>query len=246
MMELADISPAQGNPICMFRIGGFQKFTLIDYPAKVACIVFTQGCNFRCRYCYNVELVLPEKYGPLIEVEEVLTFLESRRGMLEGVVITGGEPTIQKGLEKFIERVKALGYSVKLDTNGSKPQVIKELIDKGLVDYIAMDVKAPLYKYEEVCGVKVDTERILESIELIKSSSVDYEFRTTVVREQLTPEDIRAIGELIRGSKRYYLQKFIPGKTLDPEFSSKSTYSKEEFERIKDSIKGYVKEIGIR
>lgn len=234
------------HPLCMFKVGGLQRFTLIDFPGKPACIVFTQGCNLRCGYCYNVELVLPEMFGPTIPIEEVFSFLEKRRELLEGVVITGGEPTLQRGLEEFTQRLKEMGYGVKLDTNGSMPNVIKGLVEKGLVDYIAMDVKAPLGKYEEVCGVKVDTGRILESIELIKASNVDYEFRTTLVKGQLSMEDILEIAQLLKGARRYYLQRFIPGKTLDPSFSERTTYSPEEFSSIVDSIKEYFLECSFR
>ncbi|RME09136.1 MAG: anaerobic ribonucleoside-triphosphate reductase activating protein [Aquificota bacterium] len=246
MKDLAGVSVSSEYPLCLFRVGGFQRFTLIDFPGRPACIVFTQGCNFRCGYCYNVELVLPEKFVPVIPSEEVFSFLKERRGLLEGVVITGGEPTIQKGLEEFAERVKDMGYAIKLDTNGSQPHVLKRLLERGLVDYVAMDVKAPPYKYQEVCGVEVDVDRILESIELIKASGVDYEFRTTVVKEQLNGEDILKIAELLRGSKRYYLQRFIPGKTLDPSFSQKTTYSDEEFSGIIEGIRAYFQECSFR
>ncbi len=246
MKYVAGMSLGAEHPLCLFKIGGFQKFTLIDFPGRPACIVFTQGCNFRCGYCYNLELVLPEKFGPTIPTEKLLSFLEERRGLLEGVVITGGEPTIQKGLEGFIERVKQMGYAIKLDTNGSQPYLLKRLLEKGLLDYIAMDVKAPLERYEEVCGVKVDVSKIVESIELIKSSGVDYEFRTTLVKEQLSKEDILKIAELLKGSKRYYLQRFIPGKTLDPSFSKRTTYTDEEFSSIVDNIKDYFQECSFR
>ncbi|MFN3813126.1 MAG: anaerobic ribonucleoside-triphosphate reductase activating protein [Aquificaceae bacterium] len=232
---------------CFFKIGGFQRFTLIDYPGKVACIVFTQGCNFRCPYCYNIELVLPERYGPLIPKEEVFSFLMERRGKLDGVVITGGEPTLQKkGLENFVERVKSFGFSVKLDTNGAFPEVVKSLLDKGVVDYIAMDVKAPLKKYQQVVRTKVDTKKIEESIGLIMNSGVDYEFRTTVVKDQLSRDDLIRIGILLKGAKRYYLQRFIPGKTLDPEYIGKTTYTEREFEDTANELKKYVKECYVR
>ncbi len=246
MKDVAGVSLASEPPLCIFRVGGFQKFTLIDFPGKPACIVFTQGCNFRCRYCYNVELVLPERFGPTIPIEEVFSFLEERRGLLEGVVITGGEPTIQKGLDGFVERVKEMGYAVKLDTNGSLPHVLRKLLERGLLDYVAMDVKAPLEKYEEVCGVKVDVSKIAESIEIIKTSGIDHEFRTTVVKGQLNWEDILKIAELLKGSKRYYLQKFIPGKTLDPSFSKRTTYSNEEFSSMVNSIKQHFQECSFR
>ncbi len=246
MKALAGISLGSEHPLCLFKVGGFQKFTLIDFPGRPACIVFTQGCNFRCGYCYNVELVLPDRFGPAIPIEELFSFLKERKNLLEGIVITGGEPTVQKGIEDFVERVRDMGYAIKLDTNGSLPHILRRLLKRGLVDYIAMDVKAPLEKYEEVCGVKIDVSRIVESIDLIKSSGVDYEFRTTVVREQLSREDIMKIAELLKGSKRYYLQRFIPGKTLDPSFSQKTTYLDEEFSSMVDNIKEYFQECSFR
>lgn len=234
------------NPHCLFKIGGFQRFSLIDYPGKISCIVFTQGCNFRCPYCYNIELVLPERFGETIPEEDILQFLNLRIGKLEGVVITGGEPTIHTGLKDFILKVKKLPFSVKLDTNGSMPEVIEELLKDGLIDYVAMDVKAPPHKYMEVVRAKVDIKAIHKSINLIMSSGVDYEFRTTVVKQQLTKEDIIKIAEIIEGAKRYYLQKFLPGKTLDPTFSNKTTYSDEEFGEILSSIRSKFTECGVR
>ncbi|MCS6958086.1 MAG: anaerobic ribonucleoside-triphosphate reductase activating protein [Aquificaceae bacterium] len=246
MNHIAGVYLKNQHPLCRFKIGGFQKFTLIDFPGKPACIVFTQGCNFRCGYCYNVELVLPERFGDLVPHEKVLDFLRDRVGLLEGVVITGGEPTIQQGIVEFTSLVKEMGYKIKLDTNGSKPDVLEGLIEDGLVDYIAMDVKAPLHKYNEVCGVNVNLNDILRSISAIMSSGIDYEFRTTVVREQLSKEDIILIAEIIKGSKRYYLQRFIPGKTLDPSFSNKSTYSEDEFSSMVQEIRNYFQECGFR
>ncbi|GBC88919.1 Pyruvate formate-lyase 1-activating enzyme [bacterium HR13] len=246
MRDYEERSVKGRTPHCLFKIGGFQRFTLIDYPGKVSCIVFTQGCNFRCPYCYNVELVLPEYFGKTIPEEEILSFLEQRVGKLEGVVITGGEPTIHAGLKDFIEKVKKLSFSVKLDTNGSMPEVIEELIKDRLVDYIAMDIKAPPDKYEEVVRAKVNIKAINRSINLIMNSGVDYEFRTTVVKDQLSKDDILKIAEWIKGAKRYYLQKFLPGKTLDPDFSSKTTYSDEEFAEILSFIKDNFSECALR
>ncbi len=228
------------------RIGGFQSFTLIDYPGKRACIVFTQGCNFRCPYCHNPDLVLPECFGPTISQEEILSFLEKRKNKLEAVVITGGEPTLQKGLGSFIERVKERGFLVKLDTNGYEPGVIKRLLERGLVDYIAMDIKAPLERYEEITRSRLDVDRLRESIEIIKNSSVDYEFRTTVVRDLLSKEDLLRIGLLIKGAKRYYLQRFYPKNTLDPDFTKKSTYREEELKGLAEELKEYVNECFVR
>lgn len=246
MMETIGFDLRKEQPLCHFKVGGLQKFTLIDYPGKPACIIFTQGCNFRCGYCYNVELVLPERFEKPIPLKYIIAFLEERVSFLEGVVITGGEPTIQKGLYDFVKTLKDMGYAVKLDTNGSMPHVIEELLKNNLLDYIAMDVKAPVEKYNHVIGVKFDVSKVLESIELIMSSGVDYEFRTTVVKEQLSIEDILSIAELIKNAKRYFLQRFISAKTLDPSFSLKSTYTDEEFNQIIESIKPYFSECGVR
>jgi len=230
------------------RIGGIQRFTLIDFPGKVACIVFTQGCNFRCPYCYNRSLVLPEDFEEPIPEDVFFRFLRSRKGLLDGVVITGGEPTVQEDLLDFMEKMKSMGFLVKLDTNGSHPEIIKEAVEKELVDYIAMDVKAPLRKYREVIRVEdFDVGNIVRSIHIIMSSGVDYEFRTTVVREQLTPEDILEIGRLIKGAERYALQKFMVTDTLlDPSFKEKHTYTEEELEGMAEKLREYIKEVIVR
>lgn len=230
------------------RIGGIQRFTLIDFPGKVACIVFTQGCNFRCPYCYNRSLVLPEYFEEPIPEDVFFRFLKSRKGLLDGVVVTGGEPTVQEDLLDFMEKIKSIGFLVKLDTNGSHPEVVKEAIEKEVVDYVAMDVKAPLRKYKEVIRVEeFDVGNVVRNIHLIMDSGVDYEFRTTVVRELLTPEDILEIGRLIKGAKRYALQKFVATDTLlDTSFKEKHTYTEEELERITEKLREYIKEVIVR
>ncbi len=198
------------------RIGGFQEFTLIDYPGKVAAVVFTQGCNFRCPYCHNCELALPERFQDLIPEEEIFSFLRQRVGKLEGLVITGGEPTLQNDLAAFIQQVKSLGYLVKLDTNGSRPDVIENLIQRRLIDFIAMDIKASLERYDKVTGVKVDREAILKSVQLIRNSNVDYEFRTTLVLplHKNIEGELTKIHSLMEGSRRYRLQKFTPSEKV--------------------------------
>ena len=228
------------------KIGGLQKTSLIDYPGKICCIIFTQGCNFRCPYCHNPELVLPELFSPSIEEEEIFSFLEKRKKYLDGVSITGGEPCIHKDILAFLEKVKNIGYSVKLDTNGYFPKIIKEAIKRRIVDYIAMDIKGPIEKYSEIAGVKVDVSRILKSIELIKESGIEYEFKTTIVKSQLSKEDFEKIGEMIKGASLYFLQKFKPSKTVKPDFINEETYSEEEFEQIKEIMGKYVKECKIR
>jgi len=228
------------------RIGAIQKTSLIEFSGFISCIVFTQGCNFRCHYCHNPELVLPEKFGDTISEEEFFDFLEKRKKYLEGVCITGGEPSIQPDIIDFIEKIKNMGFKVKFDTNGSNPQIIENLIKGNLIDYISMDLKGPFEKYEMIAGVKVDTEKIKKSVELIKNSNVNYEFRTTVVKSQITFDDFEKIGEILKGAEKFYLQKFVPSKLINPEFSKENTYTESEFEKIKDIMKNYVKFCDLR
>jgi len=228
--------------------GGLQKTTLVDYPGKVAATVFTVGCNFRCPYCHNPELVLPDliKKQPQISEEEVINFLSERRGLLEGLCITGGEPTLHQDLINFLEKVKALGYFIKLDSNGSQPQVLKEIFHKKLIDYIAMDVKTIPQKYHLVTLNQVPAENILESINLIKESGIDYEFRTTVAPEIVTKEDIFQIVELIKPARAYFLQPFKGIKTLEPRFTQLKGISEEELKEIITQIKPFFKECALR
>lgn len=191
------------------KIGGLIKFTLIDYPGHVAAVVFTQGCNFRCRYCHNPELVYPHLLQDSMPTEDVMSFLRRRRGTLEGLVITGGEPTLHAGLTDFMAEVKALGYKIKLDTNGTKPEVLQEAIERQLVDFVAMDLKAPLEKYSQITGVEFDPKIIQKSIDLIVASGLPYEFRTTYDKEVLTDADIQAISDSIQG-KNYRVQECLP------------------------------------
>jgi pyruvate formate lyase activating enzyme len=216
-------------------IKGIQKLSLIDYPGKVACTLFTFGCNFRCPYCHNPELVVDDGSPPISEVD-VLRFLDERKGFLDGVCITGGEPTLHNDLPDFIKRIKGLGYSVKLDTNGTNPEMLRRLIGERLVDYIAMDVKAPLEKYENVVRMKVDLGKIAESVEIVKAFP-EHEFRTTVVPELLAKEDILTIAEWLKGARRFFIQQFKPTKTLDKTFLEKQVYLADELEKICNEIK---------
>lgn len=227
-------------------IGGFQRFSLIDYPGKICAIVFTQGCNFRCPYCHNPELIEQKPLSSPLMEEDIFSFLEGRRGKLDALEITGGEPTLQPDLISFIEKVRELGFLVKLDSNGSNPEVIKRLIELEVVDYLAMDVKAPLPRYREVTKSRVDPNKIKRSIDLVMASGLDYELRTTVVKSQLRQDDILEIGKLIRGAKVYILQRFVPSKTLNPEFLQETTYSDEEFEHLKAALKNYVGKCTVR
>lgn len=226
-------------------IGGLQKTSLIDYPGKISAIIFTQGCNFRCPYCHNPELINIEG-ATALAVAPILEFLKTRQGKLDGVVITGGEPTLHKGLAELIKEIKAMGFCVKLDTNGTNSEMLEMLLDEKLVDYVAMDIKAPIEKYEEVICSKVTIANILKSIELLKLSKVEYEFRTTVVKSQLSFEDFEQIGKLLNGADKYYLQKFLPTKTLNKFFMNQTTYSDEEFEKITENLKKYVKNCDFR
>jgi pyruvate formate lyase activating enzyme len=225
--------------------GGLEKCTLIDYPGKTACMVYTIGCNFRCPYCHNPELV-DERVEQGVTEEEVLAFLDTRKGLLDGIVITGGEPTIHDDLLFFMEKVKAKGFLVKLDSNGTRPEILDEAIKRNLVDYIAMDIKSPLAKYGSITARPVDTEKIRESIELLMSSPADYEFRTTIVKALLPEEDIIQIGKEIEGAKRYYLQAFVPTKILNPQFKKKVSYSLEELEDLCNKLKPYVTHCAVR
>jgi len=227
-------------------IGGLQKLTLIDYPGKLAATVFFLGCNFRCPWCYSSELVLPEKIKeqPKISEKEFFEFLENRKGLLEGVVICGGEPTIQKDLPQFVKKIKNLGFSVKLDTNGSNPKMLKRLIKEKLIDYVAMDVKLPKEKYPKILKAKVDD--IEKSIKILKENRVDYEFRTTVVPTVLDKKDILKIVKWISGAKRYYLQNFRPEKTIDPKFEKIKPYPDKYLLNIQKSISPFFETCEIR
>lgn len=203
------------------NIGGWQKLSLVDFPGKIATIVFTNGCVFRCGFCYNPDLVVGPFPAPTPE-EKFFAFLEKRKGKLEGVVITGGEPTIQTDLIPFMERIKKLGFAVKLDTCGYLPDRVKAALASGFVDYVAMDIKAPLEKYSMVTNIPVQPERITESIALIMGSGIPYEFRSTLVAGVHEPDDIVTMARLIKGADKYYLQRFrATEKLIDPDFKEK-------------------------
>ena len=191
------------------KIQGLQKLTLLDYPGKLGCTIFTAGCNFRCPFCHNAALVTRIEDENDIPTEEVLAFLKKRKGMLEGVCISGGEPLLQEDIVDFIQQVKRLGYLVKLDTNGSDGDKLKTLVEEKWIDYVAMDIKNAPERYGETIGIQnAPIEQVLASVDFLLKDKVDYEFRTTVVREFHTREDIAEIGRWITGAKRYFLQKF--------------------------------------
>lgn len=191
------------------KIGGLIKFTLIDFPGRPAAVVFTQGCNFRCRYCHNPELVYPHMFAEPVAGEEIYSFLKRRQGTLEGVVVSGGEPTLHEDLPQFLTDLKAMGYATKLDTNGTRPEMLRQLLDAKLLDYIAMDIKAPLEKYALITGVDFNPEVLKQSIDLIRQSGLEYEFRTTYDKEVLTDADISVITQRLNG-KNYRVQECLP------------------------------------
>ncbi len=228
------------------KIGGFQKVSLIDYPGMISAIIFSQGCNFRCSYCHNPGLVDPDLFVPCLKEKDVLDFLQTRRGKLDAVAITGGEPTIQNNLKPFIKQIKKIGFAVKLDTNGSKPQVINALLAEKLLDYIAMDIKAPLEKYEKIVNVPVSPESIKESIKIILRAKIPYEFRTTVVQSQLDEKDILNIAKLISGAGHYVIQNFVPANTLDKIFLKEKSHPDEIFQKIKKRLEHEISSVTIR
>jgi pyruvate formate lyase activating enzyme len=191
------------------RIAGLERSSFVDYPGKLAAVIFTPGCNLDCFYCHNRHLLSPGETDVVYKPEDVLRFLRSRVGLLEGVVISGGEPTLQKDLEPFLTDIHAMGFAVKLDTNGTQPWVVQPLIEKHLLDFVAMDVKAPRNRYDEIAGRAVDIHAVEESVRLLMHSGVDYEFRTTFA-PQLTALDIVTIAAWIYGARRYVLQQYRP------------------------------------
>ena len=226
------------------KICGLNKTTLLDYPGCVAATIFVGGCNFRCPFCHNGDLVLHsgelESYGE----EEIFAFLRKRKNVLEGVCVTGGEPTLYKELPEFIGKIKSLGYKVKLDTNGSNPKMLKELVESGMINYVAMDIKAPLENYDKVSGVSVDMEKIEQSVEFLKNGQVPYEFRTTVVKELHQKEDFEKIGQWLLGAENYYLQSY---RETDKNISKGySAFTKDELLKIAKVLKKYIKNVELR
>lgn len=225
------------------KISGLQKLTTLDYPGKIACTVFTPGCNFRCPFCHNAALVTetPAEIPP----EEVFAYLQKRRGILDGVAVTGGEPLLQPGLGDFLRRVKDMGYAVKLDTNGSHPAALRALLEQGLVDYVAMDIKNSPAGYAATCGAeRVDMDAINESAALIMSSGTDYEFRTTAVAQLHSDADFEAMGQMIKGAKRWFIQNFVDSGGLIAE--GLSAAPKADMERWRGIAAAFVENVEIR
>lgn len=226
-------------------IHGIQKLTLVDYPGHPAAILFSGKCNFRCPFCQNTPLVLDSDQEPVLDNDELFEFLKKRKRMLEGIVVTGGEPTINGDLIPFLSSLKDLGYLVKLDTNGYMPDVLKEAVEKNVVDYVAMDIKTSLDEYPNLCGVKnIDVSRIEESIQFLMSGKVDYEFRTTVVEPLHHKENFEKIGEITKGCLRYFLQSFVDsGNILGKNCFSPTS---EQLQNYLETLSSYIENVSIR
>ncbi|MDD3262378.1 MAG: anaerobic ribonucleoside-triphosphate reductase activating protein [Candidatus Absconditabacteria bacterium] len=234
------------------HIAGIQKSTLVDYPGHVSCVIFTQGCNFRCPFCHNPECVLPEKMklfqNDLIPEEVFFNFLESRKGFLDGVSICGGEPTLQPDLYEIAKKIKNMGFKVKLDTNGRDYKIVKRMIQDGILDYVAIDLKHAFYNYDIAVGIHQPPEFYLsyqKLLQILLEGNIDYEYRTTVIKGMHTVDDIESMTHFIRGAKNYYLQNYIGGNTLDPNFGG-TPFSEEELEEFKIIAEKYVQHVGIR
>ena len=225
------------------KIAGLQKLTLLDYPGKTACTVFFGGCNFRCPFCHNWEL-LDGSYPPQMDDEQLISFLQKRKGILDGVCITGGEPLLSDAIIPLLEKIRGLGYAIKIDTNGSFPERLKRIIDAGLADYVAMDIKNSPEKYAETSGGFSDMEKIRQSIALLVNGSIDYEFRTTVVDELHKADDFHGIGKLISGAEKWHLQKFADRDTVP--FEGFNAPGADSIAEYADIMRAYVKTVEIR
>ena len=229
----------------IMKLIGLQKMTVLDFPGRVACIVFTFGCNFRCPFCHNASLVMGEGESDITE-EEFFAYLKKRQGILDGVVVTGGEPLLQKDIEDFLRKIKSLGYEIKLDTNGTFPEKLKNIVNEGLVDYVAMDIKnAPEYYAINSGKEDIDLTKIKESVYfLINEAQVEYEFRTTVVAQFHSESVMDEIGEMIKGAKNYYLQGFVDSGDLIGE--NLSALPKANMQKMADRVSQYVQNVSLR
>ncbi|SRR6056297_1546667 len=226
-------------------IGGLQKTTLLDYPDKVASTVFTIGCNYRCSYCHNPDIV--KGVAGVISMEEIMKFLNSRKKVLDAVCITGGEPTIHNDLPDFIAKLKKMNLLVKLDTNGTNPKMLSDLIKNGLIDYVAMDIKAPWDKYQKVVCRKVNTEDLKKTIKTVIDSGVDHEFRSTVLPTLHSKEDIIQMAKQVKGAKKYYLQQFrVASDLVSSEFTDKKPFTKKQMREIISEFKSWFKDCNLR
>ncbi|MDY0133295.1 MAG: anaerobic ribonucleoside-triphosphate reductase activating protein [Desulforegulaceae bacterium] len=225
-------------------LGGLQKNSLIDFPGKISSVVFTRGCNFKCPYCHNPELIPFEKNKSDIEPDEIFDFLKARKGFIDAVVITGGEPCLQKDILKFTKEIKKMGFLVKLDTNGSRPHILEKLLNENLLDLVAMDIKTPFDQYNKlITNEKNIEENLRKSINLIISSNTDYYFRTTSAKPFVTKENLIEIIKEIKGTKKYVLQKFKDKKVLDPDFfDGIEQFSDDEFKNLKSKAEEYIRQ----
>ena len=237
------------------KIHGLNKLTLLDYPGHMACLIFTGACNYRCPFCHNASLVLNPNSQPAISEEEIFAFLQSRKGILEGVCISGGEPTLQADLPEFIRKIRTMGFHVKLDTNGSRPGILKALLEEGLLDYVSMDIKNALKKYLSTIGIpesvsgfnNLITDSVCQSAELLMQSSIPYEFRTTVVKELHNEEDLLSIGKWLNGANAYYLQSFRDSETLvGASLGQFHAYEPEQMRAFRDLLKPYFETVEVR
>ncbi len=230
-------------------LSGINTLTLLDYPDKVASIVFTAGCPFRCGYCHNPQFVLPDQIQKLmpamIPEEKFFKFLESRVGLLDAIVVSGGEPTIHPDLPDFFRKIKDMGFLTKLDTNGTNPDMVQKLINEKLIDFVAMDIKATPEKYEKTVSAQVNTDDLIRTKELIMNSNIDHEFRTTVIQEFHTESDIKEIAQLAKGCHLYSIQNFRPAKTLDQNFSQYHPCTKDQLETFKHIAEQYIENVRI-
>lgn len=227
-------------------IRGIYKVSLVDYPGNICATVFVSGCNMRCPYCHNPDLVLEPEGLPRIPGEEVLAFLTKRKGVLDGVCITGGEPTLQKEIGTFIGQVKEMGFKVKLDTNGSNPRVLGELLKSGLLDYVAMDIKAPSGRYRAVTRSRINPDDIRASVNLLMTGDIDYEFRTTVAPGLITEEDLLQIAGWLAGARKYVLQQYRPGATLDAAFAGLRPYDVYRLKDMAEMVAGNFTRVEVR
>ncbi len=224
-------------------IAGLQKLTLLDYPGKLACTVFLPGCNLRCPFCHNASLVLPGRHTPLMTQEELMEFLQSRKGKLDGVCVTGGEPTLHHDLPQLVQQIKELGFACKLDTNGTRPEVLRQLLDANLLDYVAMDIKNSPRKYTATCGNVDVLEQAQQSVKLLEESGIDHEFRTTVLFPYHTPEDMTEIGGWLAGTKKYFIQQFVNSGDL---IGDGQALSGKEMQILLQAVKPYIPSAELR
>lgn len=225
------------------EIAGLQKMTLLDYPGRIACTVFLAGCNLRCPFCHNAALVLPDRICQTMTDTDLLAFLQSRKRKLDGVCITGGEPTLHPELPHLIRAIRELGFQVKLDTNGTHPQVLRELLQSGLLDYVAMDIKNAPGKYYETCGNRDVLRQVQESAALLMEGRVDYEFRTTAFHPFHTPDDMVEIGQWLQGAKRYFIQQFVDSGDL---IGTGTALSPQEMAALRDAVIPFIPNTQLR